>query len=230
MTGRTRSSRAVAGARKPRRPVCVPAADRPLRLLAGHTRAMSHAEEEQLISALAELLTGWLAAHPDRLPDGLRPGAQCGLVDQTTTKEQPSLHRGLYGHRAGACGDLHPHLNRRGAPAQLPGSPSASGWTLSSQASHSGKTACTRGSVHRDLDRPARTNQNAKRPPSSAGSTCCSSTASTGSPAQSAGLAQIIDELEPTFRVPTVRVDYGYMELAGLEPRPLQIPAPVTSF
>ena len=49
---------------------------------------MTEVEEEQLVNALAELLTDWLAAHPDRLPAGLRPGAQCGLVDQTTTKEQ----------------------------------------------------------------------------------------------------------------------------------------------
>jgi hypothetical protein len=88
VTGRTRAPRAIAGARKQRRPVCVPAADRPLQLLAGHTRPMTEVEEEQLVNALAELLTDWLAAHPDRLPDGLRPGAQCGLVDQTTTKEQ----------------------------------------------------------------------------------------------------------------------------------------------
>ncbi len=26
------------------------------------------------------------------------------------------------------------------------------------------------------------------------------------------------DHIEPTFRVPAVRVDYDYMELAGLEP------------
>jgi hypothetical protein len=26
------------------------------------------------------------------------------------------------------------------------------------------------------------------------------------------------DHIEPTFRVPAVRIDYGYMELAGLEP------------
>ena len=26
------------------------------------------------------------------------------------------------------------------------------------------------------------------------------------------------DQIEPTFRVPAVRVDYDYMELAGLEP------------
>jgi hypothetical protein len=85
----TRARQAIGAARKPRRPACVPAADRPLRLLAGHTRAMSAAEEGQLVDALAELLTGWLALHPDQLPDGLRHERESGLVEDTQAKEQP---------------------------------------------------------------------------------------------------------------------------------------------
>jgi hypothetical protein len=50
---------------------------------------MTVAEEGQLVDALAELLTGWLAAHPDQLPDGLRHERESGLVDDTQAEEQP---------------------------------------------------------------------------------------------------------------------------------------------
>jgi hypothetical protein len=33
------------------------------------------------------------------------------------------------------------------------------------------------------------------------------------------------DNIQPTFRIPTVRVDYGYMELVGLEPTTFWLPA-----
>ncbi len=33
------------------------------------------------------------------------------------------------------------------------------------------------------------------------------------------------DHIEPTFRVPAVRIDYGYMELEGLEPSTFWLPA-----
>jgi hypothetical protein len=33
------------------------------------------------------------------------------------------------------------------------------------------------------------------------------------------------DHIEPTFRIPAVRVDNGYMELAGLEPATFWLPA-----
>lgn len=32
------------------------------------------------------------------------------------------------------------------------------------------------------------------------------------------------DHIEPTFRVPAVRIDYGYMELVGLEPTTSAMP------
>jgi hypothetical protein len=50
---------------------------------------MTEAEERELVSALAELLTDWLLAHPDRLPAGLRSRPRSGLVDSTQAKEQP---------------------------------------------------------------------------------------------------------------------------------------------
>ena len=65
--------------------------DRPLRLLAGHTRPMSGEEERQLVAALAELLADWLAAHPERRPSGLRSTPECDLVDRDgpRAQEQP---------------------------------------------------------------------------------------------------------------------------------------------
>lgn len=90
MSGRVRTPGASAGAaRRQRRPACVKAEDRPLRLRAGHTRPMTGAEERELVSALAGLLTDWLVAHPDRLPAGLRSRLRSGLVDGTQAKEQP---------------------------------------------------------------------------------------------------------------------------------------------
>jgi hypothetical protein len=89
VSGRVRTPHAGASAaRRQRRPACVKAEDRPLRLRAGHTRPMTEAEERELVSALAELLTDWLAAHPDRLPAGLRSRPRSGLVDGTQAKEQ----------------------------------------------------------------------------------------------------------------------------------------------
>jgi len=49
---------------------------------------MTEAEERELVSALAELLTDWLAAHPDRPPAGLRSRPRSDLVDGTQAKEQ----------------------------------------------------------------------------------------------------------------------------------------------
>ena len=40
--------------------------DRELKLLPGHTRVMTSDEEDELVSALAELLADWLGRHPDQ--------------------------------------------------------------------------------------------------------------------------------------------------------------------
>lgn len=89
VSGRVRAPRASTGAvRRPRRPACVRADDRPLRLLPGKTRAMTSSEEQQLVDALAELLAVWLAAHPDRLPDTLRSRLKRDLLVGTRIEEQ----------------------------------------------------------------------------------------------------------------------------------------------
>jgi hypothetical protein len=50
---------------------------------------MTSGEEQQLVDALAELLAVWLAAHPDRLPDGLRSRLKRDLLVGNRTEEQP---------------------------------------------------------------------------------------------------------------------------------------------
>jgi hypothetical protein len=77
MSGRTHERRTIGAARRPRRgEQCQTAAACELRLRPGRTRLMSQGEQEQLVSALAELLCDWLAEHPDRLPSRLRSHRQ----------------------------------------------------------------------------------------------------------------------------------------------------------
>ncbi len=79
----------IGAARKPRRGCGGPTQDRPLRLLAGRTRPMSDQERARLVDALAELLTDWLAAHPETLFSVLKSSPACGLVYGPERKEQP---------------------------------------------------------------------------------------------------------------------------------------------
>jgi hypothetical protein len=58
------------------------------RLLAGQTRAMTEAEEQELVDALADLFADWLVAHPDQMPAALRSRRKRDLLEGTRAEEQ----------------------------------------------------------------------------------------------------------------------------------------------
>lgn len=104
-----------------------------------------------------------------------------------SSREQPSTHiPSTRAGRAGACGDLHPHLDRRGAPAQLPGGPARAPGGVRVQSAGVGEQSALRGPVHGDRDRDPRS-PGCWGTRGSAGSMCCWSTAWTGSHARSGG-------------------------------------------
>lgn len=77
MSGRAHDRRTIGAARGLRRGErCPTAAACELRLRPGRGRLMSQGEQEQLVSALTELLCDWLAEHPGRLPSRLRSHRQ----------------------------------------------------------------------------------------------------------------------------------------------------------
>jgi hypothetical protein len=84
------STPASSAAASRRRGACPPAEQaRPLRLLAGRSRAMTAQEQQLLVGGLAELLADWLSANPGRLPARLRAAGSPDLMDQPDAKEQP---------------------------------------------------------------------------------------------------------------------------------------------
>ncbi|HTW43104.1 MAG TPA: HTH domain-containing protein [Solirubrobacteraceae bacterium] len=155
---------------------------------------MTGDEERQLVEALAELLVEWVEARPERLPAGLRTGGGCDLDGCSRGKEQP--------FEAGTMPEdtCAPRIA-----------------TLSEQAKALEDRASELAARHDDEqpERATAADLDALR-----GDLRAALNDST--PTRVKGVLQTMidtirvdarDQIEPTFRVPAVRIDYGYMDL-----------------